>query len=174
MITVIEQPPQSCEQYEFKEASTPDEFPGWTVHAIVERQHTEKVMVMKSHVVPGQSYFSSASDEESHVVTNMVYLVRRRVDKAMEEMACRVEHFRSVASALEREKHAEKTEFDRERLELRNKAAEAERSHQNVLAANEVLKKKIPTMERMEADLAKLRDHLGSAQFNLIIGMEKP
>jgi hypothetical protein len=173
MVTVIEHPPGSNEQYEFCEANSPDERPGWTVHAIIQRQRTETVSVMKSCVLAGATYPSSVTDQESHVVAYTVYLLRRRVSDALEQAAQKVE--RREREVVEQSKRILELETKISMMATQHREALWSYSEQSRIASirSEELVRRCEKAGAMESDLAKLRDHLGKERFNLIIAEQK-
>jgi len=173
MVTVIEHPPSSNEQFEFLEADRPDERPGWTVHAIIEQQRIEIVSVSKSIVVPGSTYATTVVEQEAHVVSSVVYLLRQRIEKTLEEMSLVIQDARARAAASAEAANKAEAAFKTERDELKKKAADSANTLAIVDATNKRLIEKQIIMDQMAADLAKLRDHLGKERYDQIIAISQ-
>ena len=173
MVTIVEHPPTSNEQFEFYEANTPDQHPGWTVHAIIERQRVEVASVNKSHVLSVGAYPTSITDQESHVVSYTVYLMRRRIDKALEQAAEKVARCEKEASDANKSLYDAQNSFKDATAALNKKVAELEQACEALSCSRGKLLEKVASMEQWGVDLAKLRDYLGKERYDAVLVLDQ-
>ena len=160
------------EDYEYREACQPNQHGAeWTIHAILYRERCETVVVQKSHITPGQSYPSSASDSVAIRVRDIVYLMRRRLNKTIEEMAAEIGRLKQ---ALVDEANERKTDKDAFKANLSQAQSNLEIAKNNaviLLETNNQLAAKQKDYEDTKEKLAKVREYLGKERFDQIIAM---